>query len=335
MDFFILLVGFILGAVLLAVGQWIFSTVSIWRARRSQRLGRKLSTIVLVDDKRPWRRRTCFWTFALKSPEYELRNRARVKLFSISNELDRKRNPAITLFSSEKTDVIVVNWDAINRDPVYGSDRSYSFLDHYRPDMFEWLSRGGVLLVESQGASWATAQMPYDCFTNMFPNSYVHVSLEMWTLGNRASIPPDHAKHPPVADLSEADFEMNPGGLWARKPWFPKRVLNTDVESLRFARRHQQHLYRGWFDEWSDDWIPIIVPRGDLSDPMEQLTSDSAKNSKRAIALIRPVHKSEGPPHGHHPETGFVILTTMFIASSELLHFTSNVLALPEWSDRQ
>lgn len=203
--------------------------------------------------------------------------------------------------------------------------------------MFEWLSRGGVLLVESQGASWATAQMPYDCFTNLFPNSHVHVCLEMWTLGNRASTHPDHTGRPPVADLSETDFELNPGGLWARKPWFPKRVLNTDVESLRFARRHQQHLYRGWFDEWTDDWIPIIVPRGDLSqssDPAEQVAANAAGNCKRAIALIRPVHKSDGPAH-LHPETGFIVLTTMFIASSELLHLISNVLALPDWSDRQ
>ena len=264
--------------------------------------------------------------------DYDLRNRAKVKLVSICDELHKQRNPATDLFSPEKTDAIVINWDAMNGDPVYGSDRCYDFLDHYRPDMLEWLCQGGLLLVESQGASWSGAQGPYDCFASLFPGSEVHLRSGMWTLGARASIHPNSEASPLATGLGESDLELSPGGLWARRAWFPRRLLRTDIQSLRFVRRHQHHLHRGWFDAWSADWKPILAPR--IVQPSAGATSEiSAVTEKpqdqRAIALCRAVSKSQqsGEPS---PDSGFIVVTTMFIASSELLRFVSNFLGLSE-----
>jgi hypothetical protein len=246
MQLLLLLLSFLLGAALEALSRWIITTASHWRERRLKKLGRRLRVVVLVDGRRPSRRRTCFWKDVLARSDHDLRNRAKVKLLSISDELRKRRNPATNLFSPEKTDVIIINWDAMNGDPVYGSDRCYEFLEHYRPDMLEWLFQGGLLLVESQGASWSAAQGPYDCFVSMFPGSKVHLGSGMWTLGGRAILHPDSQASPLVEGLAESDLELKPGGLWARKVWFPRRLLRTDIQSLRFARRHQHHLHRGY-----------------------------------------------------------------------------------------
>jgi hypothetical protein len=327
-----LLISFVLGAVLLAVAQWIVLTVSKWSDRHKRRLGRKVRVVVLVDRMRASRRRRCFWRYVFRSPNQDLRQRVRLQLVSIADELERKRNPAIKLFSSEETDLIVVNWDAINGDPAYGSDRSYNFLYHYRPDMLAWLSQGGLLLVESQGASWSLTQDPYSCITSMFGGSSVHVSSDIWTLGDRASPYPNNSKDPLVSGLQDADLQLTPGGLWARKSWFPRKILRGDIQSIRFARRHQQHLYRGCFDAWSSDWRPVIMPRvmgQALDDTLD--SSTATERPSQAIAVYRAVHEAKEDGKSAS-DNGFVVLTTMFIASSELFCLIENVLSLPDRS---
>ena len=326
----IILLSFVLGAVILAVAQWIVRTLTNWIDRRRRRLGRRLRVVILIDRARASRRRRCFWGDILKSPSYDLRHRIKLHLLSISDDLNRKRNPALTLFSPDKTDVIVVNWDAINGDPVYGSDRSFCFLQHYRPDMLDWLSQGGLIIVESQGASWSPVQMSYDCITSMFDNSSVVVCSDMWTLGDRAGLHPASSKNPLVSGLQDADLELSPSGLWARKPWFPRKYLEANIQSLRNARRHQQYLYRGWFTKWTDDWTPVVAPVGhELLPPNTSGETGVNVSEQYAIALYRPVHRA-GQSGRPASDTGFVVLTTMFIASSELLHFVANIFTLPD-----
>ena len=320
-----LLVSFVLGAMVLGAGQWLVVFASDWVQRRKRKLGRRLNIVVLVDRRRRSRRRQCFWRFALRSSSYDIRHRFRFQLLSIADQLAKGRNPATLLFSSERTDIIIVNWDAINGDPVYGSDLAYRFMDHYSPDMLEWLSQGGVIVVESQGASWSSSGNAYSCFTRMFDSSRVRLRSEMWTLGDAAVVHEAQVENPLVSRLRPDDLKLAPSGLWARRSWFPRHLLRSDVQSLRFARRHQQLLYRGWFDEWSDDWKPILAPDDHEADAGG--AGQARAGSERAIALYRKVHRSREPGLPI-PDTGYVVLTTMFIASAELYGLISNLLGL-------
>jgi hypothetical protein len=317
-----LLISFVLGAIVLGAGQWLVVFVADWVQRRKRRLGRRLNIVVLVDRSRRSRRRQCFWRFVLRSSAHDFRHRFKFRLLSIADQLAKGRNPATLLFSPERTDIIIVNWDAINGDPVYGSDLAYRFMEHYSPDMCEWLTQGGVVIVESQGASWSSSDSAYSCFTRMFEGSRVRLRSEMWTLGDSAIVHEAQTENALVSGLEPDALKLAPGGLWARRSWFPRHLLRSDVQSLRFARRHQQLLYRGWFDEWSDDWKSILAPDVvDVAGPVQ------AGSGRRAIALYRKVHrpKESGRPI---PDTGYVVLTTMFLASAELYGLISNLLGL-------
>jgi hypothetical protein len=240
-------------------------------------------------------------------------------LVSVAEELKAHRHPGRKLFSAD-TDVVVVNWDAVNGDPVYGSDRTQQFLAHYQPDMRNWLGRGGVLVVESQGASWTAAQEPYDIFTEMFPKSHVRLCSGMqFARGDRGAVHPDHVDAPLAADLTPDDLQLHRGGLWERRPWFPRRMVRGDLRSLKFIEKSQNHLYRGWFVEWSSDWTPVIRPL----DPESETAHDDGGD--RALLLYRRV-KPSGRPSDIDPDIGLVVLTTMFLASSEVRQLLSNLL---------
>lgn len=312
-----IVVAFVLGAVILATGQAIYAAVRNQLALRRASRVHRLATVVLVDRRRLRRRRQCFWAEFLRRDD-RLRCRTKARYYSIADAIKRQKNPAVRLFS--QTDVIVVNWDAINGDPVYGSDVALQFFRHYQPDMLDWLQKGGLLIVESQGISWSPAQMPYDAVVEALEGSSVQVCGTKWSLGTQVHVNPEYRQDRVCSDLEEDAFRIDPNGLWARKRWFPKRFLNSHVQSLQFVRRHHRHLYRGWFEGWSDDWTPVLLA-GDAK-------TAAKHNQKRAVLLYRPVRSSdasEGPP-----AIGYVVLSTLFLASSGLTGLVANLLDLPE-----
>ena len=324
-----ILIGFVLGAVLLGLVLRAQTALTDWWGRRQRRIGRRVQIVVLVDQGRKSKCRTCFWKRALRTKEHDLRFRTKVRYISLADQLRRQRNPSHDLFSIETTDVIIVNWDAMNGDPVYGSDRTYAFVTHYRPDMREWLSNGGVLIVESQGASWAAAQAPYDCFSSLFPDSHVTVSSGMWTLGNCAAVSGAAVSDVVARDLDNNMLALKPSGLWERRAWFPRRrarvtrrPLDGSTQSLGYIKRHQAHLYRGWFAGWSDDWIHVLSARDGAIDAAR--SGDDGK----AVLVYRRV--AAAAPQGTNPTGGAVVLTTMFIASSELYQLIANLLKLSD-----
>jgi hypothetical protein len=47
-------------------------------------------------------------------------------------------------------DVLIVNWDAINGDPSFGSDSALRWSEHRHPEVRWWVSIGGILIIEGQ-----------------------------------------------------------------------------------------------------------------------------------------------------------------------------------------
>lgn len=117
--------------------------------------------VIIYDRNDPKQRRTCFWEKIIDRFDQQ---EVSFRFLSISESFF-KQNPAAELFSRNRTDIIIINWDAINTDPVYGSDQAYIFFLHYVPDMDRWVKQGGVIIVESQSASSRLVQNAYDIFT--------------------------------------------------------------------------------------------------------------------------------------------------------------------------
>jgi hypothetical protein len=322
----ILVVTFVLGAIVLALGQSLYRMGARWYERHKRKIDRQMQVTVIVDRNSKRRRRTCFWPEVLDSEKYDIRYRVNHIEYSIADTLDKKRNPAVQLFSPERSNIIVINWDAINGDPVYGSDRAYQFLERYRSDLREWLRQGGVLIVESQGVSWGASDDAYNMLCSMFSESRITLFSEMWAVGDAAAVHPRRLSNPLLIDLKDDDAQIAQGGLWARKQWFPKDFISSDAQSARFVRRHQQLLYRGWFTSWTADWNPILTPKP----PAATATADGRQaHDTRAVALYRRV-KPHHDPSEPAAEAGYVVLTTMFLASSELYTFISNCISLAE-----
>lgn len=219
--------------------------------------------------------------------------------------MQKRRNPSCELFDRSKTDIIIINWDVINTDPVYGSDRTQQFFEHYRPDIREWMKEGGIIIVESQGASWGAIQKPYEIFPQCFNNSEVKITDRLWEIGREVLINSEYQHHPILEGLTDKDLELREGSLCRRKEWFPKAIARPTTQSLKEITRHPFKVYRGWFENYSDDWKPLIL----------------IKESKKPVMLCRAVEGDR--------EVGACVLTTMFIASSEFMKLIRNFINLP------
>src|SRR5207244_10474836 len=135
-----------------AVFRYVRPPIRNWWWNRRTRSSRPLHVIVLVDRNRRSLRRRSFWNGIMKTEP--IRGTVRCRSLSVYDELRRNSNPGRILLDRGKTDAVVLNWDVINGDPVYGADRTQYFLDHYCIDLKAWLEQGGLLLMESQGAAW-------------------------------------------------------------------------------------------------------------------------------------------------------------------------------------
>lgn len=112
------------GIVMLLVGgaiaRWVWPAVDDYLERVKRRIERMRKLVVIYDRDKHSKRRHCFWKDIRGTKEQEIRFRLRFRFVSIADELLKRRNSACELFDRRKTDIIIVNWDAINGDPVYG-----------------------------------------------------------------------------------------------------------------------------------------------------------------------------------------------------------------------
>jgi hypothetical protein len=61
-----------------------------------------------------------------------------------------------------KERVLIINWDAANGDPEFGGQLCQRWLEHRRPEIIQWVYKGGVLLIESQTTLGTPCQAAYD-----------------------------------------------------------------------------------------------------------------------------------------------------------------------------
>lgn len=254
---------------------------------------------IVVDQEK--HHRSCFWELLYEDTDNDLWRLADFKLKSVADELSKKKNCAGYLFDKEKTDIIIINWDAINGDPVYGSDRAFSLFEHYKPDMTDWMRHGGKIIVESQGASWGALQKAYDVFSDCFPGTHVVVESRLLKTGDEIIVDPSNSNHYIVRDISDAELILDKKSPFETADWFPH---DLNIPSLREVKEEPRKVYRGWFEEFSG-WTPLL------------LTKDNHDNHKPVMIYKAFSDGNEG---------GGCVLTTMFIASSEYIKLIEKLL---------
>ena len=265
----------------------------------------KLNINVILDSRDRKRSRICFWEFVRKDFDDQ---GYKFQFISVQDALNSD-NPfkLLELFDIRKTDIIILNWDSINNDPIYGSDKAYQFFNHYKSELNDWVRDGGIIILEAQTAAWKLVQNSYDIFAKEFPIKITERREHRKTAIINKKL---KKKHPILKELSDT-IDLEQGEL-SKKRWFPwdRNICNID-------RSPQRRLSLGWFDNYSREWEPLIFVE---------------TNRKKPIMLCRIMTKENpaGPKSRAYPKIGAYIITTMYIGASGLHQLIKNILNFPE-----
>lgn len=270
---------------------------------------------VLYDREEPIYRRRCFWEDIDDDETY---SGYEFRYVSVYDGLERNENPANELFgTTSEAQALVLNWDVINTDLVYGSRENYDLLKHYIPDMNRWVRQNGnVILVENQSAGGNLLQEAYDIFAH---GEYRSRDFSL-TVSNETPYDDmayvDTSSENPVVDGLPERLSLERADLYA-KTWFPD-TLTGDLPSIQDFETEQKRLYAGWFESWDDNWEPLVF---------------ADENHKRPVLMCRYTKKNE-----KHPYIGAYVVTTMYLASSNTEQVTTlieNILKLSTESEDQ
>lgn len=251
-----------------------------------------LNIKVIYDSNDPNKRRTCFW----EKIEENTQNNYQFQFISIRDTLDSDPCKLVDFFNNDTTDIIIFNWDSINGDPVYGSDRVFDFFDHYRPDLNTWVENGGILILEAQTAAWKLVQESYNLFTKNNIKTTKKRIRDKSAYVNKKLL----ENHPILKNVAE---EINVQQEFSEQNWFP---ISCGICSIEHS---EERLYQGWFEKYSKDWEPLIF---DI-------------NKKNPIMLCRIVKKEENVGI----KVGAYIITTMYIGASGINQLIENLLDFP------
>jgi len=230
-----------------------------------------LKVAVIVDDLDPSRRRRCFWEeqlSKLQDVDFEL--------VSLLAKMESRE-----FFDIYAYDVVIFNWCVLDGALMYASDRVQHIVDFYDDHFFQFVRRGGVVIMEDQPKRWRPVQRAYDI---LFPGELVVMSRESYSFGSTVTVNDQLRKHPllqgmqsPINSAYNHDRDMS---------WFPPGSTSSrSIEELNPTK-----MYSGAFKTWSKEWLPLLY------------TSDK----QHPVLLV----KTEG--------LGLWIVSTMFIASSNI-----------------
>lgn len=284
---------------------------------------------IIIDREDRSKGRTCFWEtcFADKTTFGKDSSQFKIEYVSIAdtlhdyflkNSADAKKFSDYflpdELFSHSKTHVIIINWDSINNDPVYGSDRAFQFFEHYRKGLDSWVKDGGILIIEAQSAQWTLVQDAYRIFDDS-----IKTTKEEGVHGYKGiAKQPDPKINPKIHPILKKTYDENTfridlpeNNYCCRHDWYPVKSENKRLES-GFKGHPVVMLYQGWFDEHSTQWDPIIF---------------ADEKRARPIMLCR-IPQTYTENNSARTYKGTYIITTMYLGSSSLYNLIKNILDL-------
>lgn len=264
-----------------------------------------MANIKIIYDKiDKEKRRTCFWEYL----EEKYKGVHDFKFISMADNLNGKEsNPflLLELFDRRQTDIIILNWDSINSDPIYGSDRTLQFFNHYRPDLNIWVENGGIIILEAQTAAWKLVENSYNIFSKNVKTTKERASRGEHALINKRLL----KKHPILLGFNDENIELPSSGLF-QKNWFPASCEICSIVGAMDSSK-KRRLYQGWFEKYSKNWVPLIF---------------AGNNTKKPIMLCKIVRNKEETGN----TVGAYIITTMYIGASSLTQLIDNLLDFPQ-----
>ena len=239
------------------------------------------------DD--PKKQRSCFWPDALK-PWIEGGVQDRCVVWTpvfLPDTVDWSE-----YVDFETYDVVIFNWDVLNGDPMFRSDRSQQMARHYARDLREFVRGGGLVIMECQAALFSPSQAAYDSVTQEAGLPRLRVT-DSTTVSFGFSVRPETSllgRHPflPVELgrwISAEDCDWN-----SREPWFPTSAVS--LRTLQAFEGTHHRMYSGGFERASlRHWRPILY----------------AEDGQHPVACVY-----------HEPGEGAYLVTTMYLAASNV-----------------
>lgn len=231
--------------------------------------------------------------------------------------------PSLPRLFSNKNDIIIINWDSINTDPVYGSDRAYQFFKHYKTGLNSWVENGGILILEAQSAQWKLVQDSYSIF-----DENIVVSRGVGDRGSKGIVNKKLMEsHPIVGNIGD-EITLGDNHLCDNR-WYPIKCESTNIQACDREDKRRK-LYQGWFEKYPKKrWLPLRILRN--RHHKKQWTplifaGDYGNHHKKPIMLCYiPEKKSDG-----NNRVGAYIVTTMYLGSSDCDKLITNLVNLPK-----
>lgn len=296
-----------------------------------------IDVTVLVDSTDRNDERTCFWREFQKGHILLPKGNYNFRFISISEIVEAGTNPITEVFNKEKSKIVIINWDVLNGDPLYKSDKDLLWFQHFLPDIDQWVRNGGVLVVECQEGSRALRQEVYDLFGKAL--GYKLVTRESTCFCNRAHINTDLEDHPLLEgikseepeSLSESEKPAKSKGyeyvvqnldLYSKQNLYPPDKYCADTWDPYEEERWQKKIHVGWFDKSkkASEWEPIIFARGKEFGKDRPIMMCRTVTNQQVSIMKASLEESEKSTIGAY------IVTSMFIGSSGWLKLISNIL---------
>jgi len=215
----------------------------------------KARVVVIVDW--PHRQRRVGWSDALRSAERQGKVQVLnggptlVSLAAETSKVEAGPSPAVPwVWPERQFDILIVNWDAANSDPWYGSHLTLECLRHFRSDILAWVETGGVLVLDGQTAAHRPVQEAYDAVLGSgelrLDKMYDIMERRRFhdLLGYQLQLDAGNRDHPLIAGLSGDNFcaRLEERDELAQSIYSVAPIAAEQAESAS-----QGPLYRGWF----------------------------------------------------------------------------------------
>jgi hypothetical protein len=96
-----------------------------------------------------------FWTSILEELNRDKQFESVVTRVPLADWLTRPLEQQVSLpweVIEQSTDILIINWDAVNGDPDFGGDVALRWFEHRQFALRRWLNDGGLLILDGQAA---------------------------------------------------------------------------------------------------------------------------------------------------------------------------------------
>lgn len=204
-------------------------------------------------------------------------------------------------FLTQSLDVLIINWDAANGDPEFGSHSTQRWLDHRRPEIMLWIRRnGGILIIEGQAVLSVPSQPAFDALVGKGELPVCGAEDQLNPMKQKERMKGKCRKTKwmqRMKGFEDLPDEFTVQGRPTHDMLFPgtaRNLLTAHISDTRW----ENVLYRGWFRK--------KLPRGDTFPWISIVeTADRPRGKNQSTMKVAKLGK------------GAVFATTMFLATTQ------------------